>query len=170
MKPQRNNRKPNPNQRIQKTSAEFAEKWFFLDWLCWINKSRSTDIIAKVALLEKQSLKQFQRYRGLLVEETLKSISLLKWPVRPAKWFFRLSERERKRERDRERDRERQTETERDRERESQLTAWIKCGTFKISSNIGFSSNLSASSLLLFSFLFSTLVFYWYFSKYTVHV
>ena len=114
MKPQRNNRKPNPNQRIQKTSAEFAEKWFFLDWLCWINKSRSTDIIAKVALLEKQSLKQFQRYRGLLVEETLKSISLLKWPVRPAKWFFRLSERERKRERQRER----QRETERDRERQ----------------------------------------------------
>ena len=117
MKPQRNNRKPNPNQRIQKTSAEFAEKWFFLDWLCWINKSRSTDIIAKVALLEKQSLKQFQHYRGLLVEETLKSISLLKWPVRPAKWFFRLSEREREREK-RQTERDRQRETDRDRERQ----------------------------------------------------
>ena len=32
----------------------------------WINKSSSTDIIEKVALLEKQSLKEFQRYRSFI--------------------------------------------------------------------------------------------------------
>ena len=40
----------------------------------WINKSSSNDIIEKVALLEKQSLKEFQRYKGLFVEETLKIV------------------------------------------------------------------------------------------------
>ena len=32
----------------------------------WINKSSSTDIIEKVALFEKQSLKEFQRYRSFI--------------------------------------------------------------------------------------------------------
>ena len=36
----------------------------------WINKSSSNDIIKKVGLLEKQSFKMFQCYRGLFVEET----------------------------------------------------------------------------------------------------
>ena len=40
----------------------------------WINKSSSNDVIEKVALLEKQSLKEFQHDRGLFVEETLKIV------------------------------------------------------------------------------------------------
>ena len=40
----------------------------------WINKSSSNDVIEKVALLEKQSLKEFHHYRGLFVEETLKIV------------------------------------------------------------------------------------------------
>ena len=57
---------PQPTMEIQYNPNLSAENW--------INKSRSTDAIEKVALLEKQSLKEFQCYMGLFFEETLKIV------------------------------------------------------------------------------------------------